>query len=185
MCYVILICTLGLTLLCTLIHGLTLSKDTVSHMMLTYTPYRVVLSACILLQMGFWTVCLYSKWYIDPGAAGWGLLSLGITICSWVGLTTILSGNLHYAFVCIFIAFFFMDLLILCNLTRQRYAGEVLIAGIGLLLLCIVAMIILFNNKEFYIMEHVAFISYSLIFTVFFLVHRPGEWGEFIEPEFV
>jgi hypothetical protein len=178
MCYVISVCILGLTMLCTLMHGLTLSKDTVSHMMLTYDPYRIVLSTCIILQLGFWAVCLYSKRSIDPDTAGWGFFSLGITTCSWVGLTTILSGDLHYAFVCIFIAFFFFDLLIMCNLTRQRCAGEVLIAGIGLLLLCIVAMIILFNNKEFYIMEHVAFISYSLVFTAFFLVHTPAEWGE-------
>ena len=170
-------------MLVTLIHGLTLSNDTVSHMMLTYNPYRIVLITCISLQIGFWAVCLYTKQYIDPDTAGWGLLCLGITTCSWVGLTTILSGDLHYAFVCIFIAFFFMDLLIMCNLTRQRYAVEVLIAGISLILLCIVAMIILFNYKEFYIMEHVAFIAYDIVFTVFFLVHRPAEWSDQNESE--
>ena len=167
---------LGLTLVFTLIYGLTLSHDTVSNNMLTYTPYRIVLSACIILQMGFWIVCMYCKTRIDPDTAGWGLLSTGITVCSWLGLSTILSGSPHVVFVATFIGFFFMDLLIISSLTWQKRAVEVLISSIALMLLCIIVMTILFNNRKFYIMEHIAFITYSFIFTAFFLVHTPEEW---------
>ena len=178
MCYAATVLTLGLTLISVLIHGLTLTKDTVSQNMITYTSYRIVISTCIILQLGFWAVCLYSKQNIDPKTAAWGFLCLGLTACSWIGLSTILSGELHYIFVCVFITFFFVFLLILCNLSRQRIAVEVLVTAIGLILVSIVVMIILFNNREFYIMEHVAFLTYSLVFLVFFLVHRSAEWDK-------
>lgn len=175
-CYATSVCSIGLTLLVTLIYGLTLSNDTVSNNMLTYIPYRIVLSTCIILQISFWAACLHSKRHHDPDTAGWGLLSMGITAGSWVGLSTILSGTPHIVFVVIFIGFFLMDLLILCSLTRQRRAVDVLITSIAFMLLCIIAMTILFNNKEFYIMEHIAFIAYSLIYVTFFLVHTPEQW---------
>ena len=101
------ICVLGLTHLCTLIYGLTLSNDTISHNMLTYLPYRIVLSTCIFLQMGVWTVCIYSKRVMDPHTATWGFLTLGVVTGSWVGLSTILTGMPHYIFVGIFMASFF------------------------------------------------------------------------------
>lgn len=176
-CYSISVCVIGLTLLFTLIYGLTLSNDTVSNNMLTFIPYRIVLSTCILVQISIWAVCLYSKRVIDPDTSAWGLLSVGSTICCWVGLSTILSGNTHFVFVALFIGFFLISLLILCNLTWQRRAVTVLITSVAILLLCIIIMTILFNNKEFYIMEHIAFITYSLIFVVFFLAHTPEEWG--------
>jgi hypothetical protein len=176
-CYALLVCTLGLTLLCSLAYGLTLSEDTVSHNMLTNIPYRVIISSCIVLQLSFWVICMYSKTKTDPDTAAWGLACTGITIASWMGLSTMLTGTPHDVFVCIFVLSFLIDLLVLCTLTWQRMAVEVLTTSIAFQLICIVIMMVLYNNKEFYIMEHVAFISYSLIFTVFFLVHTPADWG--------
>ena len=170
--------TLGLTLLCSLSYGLTLSKDTVSHNMLTNITYRVFISTCIILQMSFWVICMYCMTRTDPDITAWGLACMGVTITSWMGLSTILTGTPHNVFVCIFVSSFLIDLLVLCALTWQKKAVEVLIIGIAFLLICIVTMMVLYNNKEFYIMEHVAFISYSLIFTVFFLVHTPENWGD-------
>ena len=170
------ICVLGLTHLCTLIYGLTLSNDTISHNMLTYLPYRIVLSTCIFLQMGVWTVCLYSKRAIDPHTVTWGFLTLGIVTGSWVGLTTILTGQPHYIFVGIFMASFFVCILILCNLTWQEAAGTVLRLCVAFISVCVIAMVILFNHGEFYIMEHVAFIGYSLVFMAFFITHPPSHW---------
>ena len=177
-CYTVSVVTLGLTLLCSLSYGLTLSEDTVSHNMLTNIPYRVLISTCIILQLSFWVVCMYSKTRTDPETTAWGLACTGITITSWMGLSIMLTGTPHDVFVCIFVSSFLIDLLVLCTLTWQRRAVEVLISSIAFQLICIVTMMVLYNNKEFYIMEHVAFISYSLIFTVFFLVHTPEDWGD-------
>ena len=174
--YYTFICALGLTLLITLIYGLTLSNDTVSHNMLTYIPYRIVLSTCIFLQMGVWTLCLYSKRAMDPNTAIWGFLTMGLVICSWVGLSTVLTGTTHIVFVITFMASFFTSMLILCHLTWQEEAGKVLRLSLAFVLVCVVAMTILFNQGQFYIMEHVAFISYSLVFMAFFLVHPPSDW---------
>jgi hypothetical protein len=170
------ICALGLTLLVTLVYGLTLSNDTISNNMLIFTPYHIVLSTCIFLQIGVWTLCLYSKRAMDPGAAIWGFITMGIVTCSWVGLSTILTGTPHVIFVCIFMASFIINILIMCNLTWQEDAGKVLRTSVAFVIVCVVAMIILFNKGEFYIMEHVAFISYSLVFLVFFIVHTPSQW---------
>ncbi len=175
--YFTFICVLGLTLLCTLIFGLTLSRDTISNNMLTYIPYRIVLSTCIFIQMAVWIVCLYSKRAMDPDAAVWGYVTMGIVTCSWVGLTTILTGTVHFIFVSTFIIFFFISMLIICNLTWQDQAGKVLRISMAFIIVCAIAMTILYNEGEFYIMEHVAFISYSLVFMAFFIVHTPSHWG--------
>ncbi len=167
----------GLTLLITLIYGLTVSKDTISSNMLTYVHYRLILSACVFLQMGVWTLCLYSKQDMDQDSATWGFLTMGIVICSWVGLSTILTGTAHSIFVVIFMASFLVNMLILCHLTWQEEPLQVLRLSVAFILLCSIAMLILYNHGEFYIMEHVAFISYSLVFMSFFLIHTPSQWG--------
>ena len=181
--YNTLICTLGSILLGILIYGLSLADDTVSNTMISSTHYRIIISVCILLQISVWITCRYSKRRTDPDTAAWGLLSLGITAASWVGLTNILSGTPHIIFVIIFTTSFMVDLLILCNLTWQRRAVDILLLSIAFLLICMIAMIILYNTNKFFIMEHVGMIAYSLIFTVFFLAHPPEEWegGEYLD----
>ena len=39
-------------------------------------------------------------------------------------------------------------------------------------------MIILYTNFDFYIPEHIAFLTYSVIFTVFITVHTYDHWEE-------
>jgi hypothetical protein len=182
-CYTAAVLSLGLTMLCTLIYGLTLSKETVSDNMITYTPYRIILSISILIQTGFWTTCMYSKWATDPETTAWGLTTIGVTVCGWVGLSTVLTGITHAVFVCVFIASFLVTVLILCSLTWQRRVVDMLMLCIAFLLVCIVVMAILYNNKEFYIMEHMALITYSLIFTFLFLSHTPDQWGALPEDQ--
>jgi hypothetical protein len=175
--YFIFIFILGLTLIFTLIYGLTRESDTVSNNMLTYVPYRITLSTCILLQLGVWTLCLYSKQAIEPDTAVWGFLTMGLATFSWVGLSTVLMGMVHITFVVIFMASFLISMLILCQLTWQEEAGNVLRLNIALAIFCDIAMVILFNNGQFYILEHIAFISYSISFVLFFIIHPPNQWG--------
>jgi hypothetical protein len=179
--YYTFICVLGISLLFTLIYGLTLSNETISNNMLTYIPYRITLSTCILLQMGVWTLCLYSKRNVDYNAASWGFVVMCLVTFSWVGLSTILIGEQHFIFVGLFMASFLVSTLILCSLTWQEEAVHVLKLCVLFTIICDVSMMILFNNGKFYIMEHVAFISYSIVFISFFLIHPPSEWG--IMPE--
>lgn len=181
--YRALVCALGLTLLVCLIYSVSAHKDTVSNTMLHNVTYRIALSTCIVLQMCFWVICMYSKRWMDQDTSAWGLFCLGVTMGGWIGLTSILEGDIHITFVAIFITFFLLDLLILCNLTWQRHAVDILILSVAFLIVCMIAMIILFNTNQFYIMEHVGFISYSLIFTVFFLAHTPEEWGMCMDEE--
>ena len=179
--YKLLVCVLGLSMLSCLLYSITAHKDTVSNAMLNNIPYRIALSTCIVLQICFWVTCMYSKRWMDPETSAWGLLCLGITVGGWIGLTSILEGDMHVAFVGIFIFFFGLDLLILCSLTWQKPAADILVLSVAFLLVCIVAMIILFNTNQFYIMEHVGFIAYSLIFTAFVLAHPPADWGAVAE----
>jgi hypothetical protein len=58
---------------------------------------------------------------------------------------------------------------------------DVLISSIVLIAICIIAMTVMFNNKKFYIMEHTAFIAYSLIYITFFLVHTPEQWDRDVD----
>jgi hypothetical protein len=120
---------------------------------------------------------MYSKRQTDPDTAAWGLFSLTVTATSWIVLSNILSGTVHITAVAIFTTSFMVDLLIMCNLTWQKRAVESLILSVALLLACIAVMTILFNTNKFYIMEHVGFIAYGLVFVVFFLVHPPSDWG--------
>lgn len=175
--YIILVCALGLSLLGCLIYSVVDHKDTISNAMINNITYRIAISTCIVLHMCFWITCLHSKRWIDENAAAWGMVALGLATFSWIGLTTILEGDTHIAFVAGFVTAFMILLLVLCRLTWQRLASDILILSVATLLVCIVAMIILFNTGKFYIMEHVGFIAYSAIFTAFFLVHRPDEWG--------
>ena len=164
-----------------LIYGLTISSDTISNNMIINTPYRIVISTCIVLQMSILITCMYTKRCLDPDTATWGLFSAGVTAGSWVGLSIILSGTPHIVFVVLFLSSFMMDILIMCNLTWQRRAVNILVTCIAFMLVCLVAMVILFNNRQFYIMEHVGMITYSIIFTAFFLEHTPDAWGELEE----
>ncbi len=165
MLYIVSVCILGLTLTTSLIYGLSFD-DTVSNNMLTYIPYRVLVSTCIVFQLGYWVVCIYLK------DSFWGLLCTGVTILSWIGLTSVFTGTPHVVFVGLFVASFFIFMLILCYHTWQSLAGTVLFYSIGFQAITIIAMMVMCNNNKFYLMEHIAFICYSLIFTSFFLVHN-------------
>jgi hypothetical protein len=182
-CYIISVLSLGLTMLLTLIYGLTISSETVSENMDTYTAYRIILSISIIIHTGFWAICMYSKWDIDPETTTWGLITIGVTVGGWVGLSTILTGTTHAVYVCVFISSFLVTVLILCSLTWQRHVVDMLMLCTAFLLVCIVVMTILYNNKEFYIMEHVALITYCLIFILFFLSHTPDQWGALPEDQ--
>ena len=175
--YYTMIFLLGTTFISCLVYGLTISDDTISDNMIVYTTYRITLSTCVLIQICIWAMCVYSKRQANPDTAAWGLFSLVVTSTSWIVLANILSGTVHIVAVASFTVSFMVDLLILCNLTWQKRAVDTLILSVAFLLACMVVMTILFNTNKFYIMEHIGFIAYGLVFVVFFSVHPPADWG--------
>ena len=168
---------LGLTLVSCLIFGLIhLPNKTISNNMLTNPVYRIVVSTSIILQLCIWCICLNSKQNINPSTVTWGYFIMMIMLTNWIGLTSMLQGLQHILFVGIFMLCFLTLMVIFCHLTWQQEAYAVIQGGMLLLSVCVFGGIILFNNNEFYLLEHVSFIIYSVIFTLFFTVHPYTEW---------
>lgn len=114
---------------------------------------------------------------MDPEAAAWGFLTMGIITLSWIGLSTKLIGTPRIIVVCICMSAFIINILILCNITWHEDSRKVLKSCVALEIVCVVTMMILFNKREFYIMENIAFVSYNLTFLFFFIVHTPSHWN--------
>lgn len=176
--YYALIYTLSLTLTTSLVYGLAhLPKDTISNNMLTDTVYRTVLSSTILLQLCIWCLCFYNKREMNDSAAKWGYLIMIVMLINWIGLTSILQGTAHVVFVCVFMACFLLLVLILYSMTWQDEARHFLLIALTLMLLCSFACIIIFNQSEFYLLEHISFFLYSIVFIFFFSIHPYHEWN--------
>jgi hypothetical protein len=175
--YYIFVAAISLILKTALVYGLFQHPNrTVSENMLTHPPYRIILSSSIILQLATWSLCLTRKWNIDTNTVFWGYCIIIIMLCSWIGLTSILQGEEHIIFVCIFMASFLILILLFCSLSCQPDTTMFLRFSLLVLSICAIAIAILFNKKEFYILEHVAFIIYSLIFVIFFFIHPYTEW---------
>ncbi len=177
-----LIYVLGLTLLSALIFGLThLRNQTISDNMLTYPIYRIIISSCIILQLSMWCVCLYSKGRVHQETAVWGYFVMIVMLVNWIGLTSILNGVEHAAFVSLFMCCFLTLMLIFCSVIWQEDVRYFMQVGLAILSGSALAGIVLFNNNEFYLLEHISFIIYSLIFTFFFTIHPFYEWDSLPE----
>jgi hypothetical protein len=175
--YYTLIYSLGLTLTCSLIFGLVhLPRKTISDNMLTQPAYRIVVSSSIILQLSIWFICLYSKRMVNKRASMWGYLIMIVMLVNWIGLTSILQGIEHVVFVSLFMLCFLTLLLIFCTVTWQPEVCAFIRIGLVLLSLCSFAGIVLFNKNEFYLLEHISFIIYSLVFTFFFTMHPYPDW---------
>ena len=175
--YYALIYSLGLILTCSLIFGLVhLPNNTISDNMLTQPAYRIVVSSSIILQLAIWCICLYSKRTANQNAAVWGYVVMIAMLINWIGLTSILRGTEHVIFVSLFMLCFLTLLLIFCTVTWQADVCAFIQVGLALLSACSFGGIVLFNKNEFYLLEHISFIIYSLIFTFFFTIHPYPDW---------
>ena len=169
--------TLGLTLLGTLIYGLSaFPPQTITQTMIDSTVFRLVLTVCVLLQIVIWFLCLWSKRHMDPEISNWAFVSLSIVVISWIALSTILTDTTHIVFVCIAVTCLLIFLLLIMQMTSDRDSLCVLHFSLLILVISIVAMIVLYNNQEFFIAEYIAFITYSIIFTAFFATHTNVKW---------
>jgi hypothetical protein len=155
-------------------------KNSISENMLADPVYRIFVSSTVMLQLATWSLCLHSKWKVWPDLVFWGYLAMILMICSWVGLTAILRGDVHITFLYVFTSSFLVLLLILYTLSHQPQAVLLLRGSILVLILCALSLAISWGaiNDWFYLVEHIAFLIYSTIFVCFFMVHPFYEWGE-------
>ena len=169
--------TLGLTLLGTLIYGLSaFPPQTITQTMIDSVVFRIILTVCVILQIVIWFLCLWSKRHLDPDITNWAFVCLSIVVISWIALSTILTDSTHIVFVCLAVACLLIFLLLILQLTSDNNLVCILRLSMLVLLSSIVSMIILYNNNEFFIAEYVAFITYSVIFTAFFATHTNVRW---------
>lgn len=171
--------TLGLTLLGTLVYGLSgFPPQTITQTMIDSAVFRICLTVCVILQIIVWFLCVWSKRHAEPETANWAFVTLSLVVISWIALSTILTDTTHATFVGICVGGLLVFLLLITKMTSHRESVMVLHLSILILVASIVAMMILYNNHHFFIPEYVIFITYSLIFTAFFSIHTNTKWVE-------
>jgi hypothetical protein len=176
------ILTLGLTLLCALIYGLVaFPPQTITQSMIDWPVFRLILTACVILQLTIWLLCVWSKRRAEPETADWAFVCITLVGINWIALSTILTDTSHIVFVAITVACLLIFLLLVTHMTSHPESVLVLHMSIFILVVSIVAMIILYNNHHFFIPEYIAFITYSLIFTAFFSIHTQVNWDEDVD----
>jgi hypothetical protein len=67
-------------------------------------------------------------------------------------------------------------MLIFCTVIWQEDVRGFMQVGLAILAASALVGTVLFNNNEFYLLEHVSFIIYSLMFTFFFTIHPFYDW---------
>lgn len=175
----LLVLALAATMLGAQIFGLSHYPDqTVTGNMRVESVYLILMSSSLLLQSAVWALCLYRKRALDAEACAWGAATLTVMLVAWIGLTSILTTDVHYVFTGIFVAAFLTLVLIFCYLVWQPTPSLILRLCLVLELVCIVAMLILFNSKDFYLPEQIGFLAYTVVFTLFFWTHPYSEWAE-------
>jgi hypothetical protein len=173
------ILTIGLTLLGTLVYGLSaFPPQTITQTMIDSAPFRITLSVCVILQVIIWVLCIWAKRESDPDTASWAFVALSLIVISWIALSTILTDSVHMIFVAICYGTLIIFILLITRMTTHYDAGIVLRISIISLIACVVAMIILYNNHHFFIPEYIGFISYAMVFTFYFVIHTDVRWAE-------
>jgi len=178
--------TLGLTLLGALVYGLSaFPPQTITQSMIDSVAFRITLTVCVMLQIIVWFLCVWSKRRAEPETANWAFVALSVVVIGWIALSTILTDDTHMVFVGITVAVLLIFLLLITRMTSDRDSVLVLHLSILILVASIAAMLVLYNNHNFFIPEYIAFITYSLIFTAFFSVHTNNQWLEEDENDYV
>ena len=174
-----LVLCLAATMLGTQIYGLSKSPDeTVTGDMKRDSHYLVLMSSSLLLQSAVWALCLYKKSGLDQEASTWGAFTLAVMLVAWIGLSTILTTDTHYVFTGVFITAFLALILIMCYLVWQPLPLLILRMCLVLEIVCTVAMLILIGERNFYLPEQIAFLTYTVIFAAFFWAHPYEEWAQ-------
>ena len=175
--YYLWIWSIGLTLIGTLIYGLVnFPPDTITQHMIDQVEYIIILSVCVILQAILSFIYTWAKRNQNKEVILYKYVFLSSIVISRIVLSNILTTATHLVFVYICLCSLFIFLLLRSHITNHR--ASLIFLRISLLLLsaCALAMIILYTNFDFYIPEHIAFLTYSVIFTVFFTVHTYDHW---------
>jgi hypothetical protein len=131
----------------------------------------------MFIQAAIWIIYIFKKLDHNTGDVLWGLASMSCVIASLIGALTTPPGTLHLLYVCIFMASFAVVVLIVLRFENHDEIVQVLKLGLMVIIACIVSMVILYNQEEFYIMENIAFVGYCVVSLAFFLVNPPLQWN--------
>jgi hypothetical protein len=183
--YSIFILFIGLSFAGTLVYGMAVFEkgQSISEHMITFPSFRALLSIQVTFQVSIWMICAYSKKEIAPGIVACIFTSLLMIIVGWSGLSTFLTGTIHYLYAGLAIANVGITALLFSRITWQSFPRTVILVGFFPYILCVLALVALLGTPAFYIPEYLAFIFYSLFFTAFFVAHPYYDWARMPEIE--
>ena len=168
----------GIGMLSTLIYGLsTFPPDTVSYHMKEYPAYRTVLSIQVVLEIVLWSMTLQARWELSHSMVDWGFFAICAMITGWIGLIIFLTDVVHFVLVGVLIVSFLTMILILLYLTTPVLPRMILGTGAVILTILSIVMVSIMKNSIFYIPEYIAFMLYSVIFTLYFTFYPYYKWS--------
>ena len=181
--YSIFIILIGVSFVGTLIYGMAVFEkgQSITEHMITFPSFRALLSIQVTFQVSIWMICAYSKKEIAPEIVACIFTSLLMIIVGWSGLSTFLTGTIHYLFAGLAIANVGITALLFSRITWQSFPRTVILVGFFPYILCVLALVALLGTPAFYIPEYLAFIFYSLFFTAFFVAHPYYDWARMPE----
>jgi len=141
----------------------------------------IIIHSCIPMQFLIWLLYVCGHYDFDNDATWRGLSTLAFTILGWIASVVTIGGVLHTPLICAFMTSFVIFTLSLFNLTRDEENIQLLRVILLFEIVCIVTMMVLFNNKDFDLMEGVSFGSFSLISLIFFIFNQPYRWKKIHE----
>ena len=149
--------------------------NTVSTDIQLYIVFKLVVTACLLLQMATIVACLYNKENYHLYTAQTGYIIVVCVAVSWIALCLFIDGPAHYFFLGLYMTSSVMAFVILHRVTWQRNALAVIKFIILVLTGCSVALLCVSANY-FAVVEFASFICYNFGFMVLFLLHDMDEW---------
>lgn len=175
--FILWVWTLGITLAGTLIYGLVnFPNNTITQYMIDHVEYRVILTSCVVLQTIQWYWCIWSKKGQNSLLTVFAYIFLTAMLISWIALSDILTTDVHIILVYICQTCLLIFILILSHIVQHERAVYVLYLCLVLMIASAIAMICLYTRAEFFIPEHVGFLTYDIVFTSFFTVHTYQYW---------
>ena len=175
---------LGAALLITqIIATCTHPDESISSILAADPAYRVTMSACILLQVCAWGLCVLQAADDRPSLAGLAALTaLAAMAVGWIGLSSILRGPTHDAFTAVFTGSFLAFLVLLLWLLRWPSGAQwAMLAFFAILCACEAAFAVLYSQGQpFHVAQHIGLITYGATFSVFFAL--PHRWAHATAP---
>ena len=153
--------------------------ESISSILAADPAYRVTMSACILLQVCAWGLCVLQAADDRPSPACLvALTALAAMAVGWIGLSSILRGPTHDAFTAVFTGSFLAFLALLLWLLRWPSCAQWTMLGFfATLCICQAVFVVQYSRgQSFYAAQHVGLLTYCATFAVFFALQH--QWAQ-------